>query len=134
MTLITPPSPQGYDDGKQTPDISALVAEKHIAEVKLAEANVSLARLRMQLEVVENERDEAKKCADYLAYILGDGDGYNPTIRDVAYNAFMRRASGTNPEDGGPCDWMNDTKPLVEKLIERMRARAALANRSGTGE
>ena len=57
-----------------------------------------------------------------IAYILQD-DLHNcltPRIVDIAYSAFMRRCSGKNAEDGGPCDWFNDTKPMVMEQIAKI--------------
>lgn len=43
-----------------------------------------------------------------------------PTIYDLCFTAFMK-AHGNNEEDGGPTDWMNDTRPIIKKEIERIR-------------
>jgi len=60
-----------------------------------------------------------------LAYVLQD-DLHNrltPRLIDIAYTAFMSGASGKNKEDGGPCDWFNDTKPVVQAAIEEIRKK-----------
>jgi hypothetical protein len=67
-----------------------------------------------------------------LAYVLQD-DLHNrltPRVIDIAYTAFMSGAAGKNKDDGGPCDWFNDTKPVVQAAIAKLskdltEARAA---------
>ena len=57
-----------------------------------------------------------------LAYALQD-DLHNrltPRVIDIAYNAFMQ-AKQPNKEDGGASDWFNDTKPMVNELIAKLR-------------
>lgn len=47
-------------------------------------------------------------------YILQD-DVHNrltPRVVDIAYSAFMIGRCGKNKDDGGPCDWFNDTKQM----------------------
>ena len=64
-----------------------------------------------------------------LAYVLQD-DLHNrltPRVIDIAYTAFMSGACGKNEEDGGRCDWFNDTKPVVEAAIEEIRKELAEA-------
>ena len=41
-------------------------------------------------------------------------------IIDVAYTSFMM-AHEPNPEDGGPSDWMTDTRPRILEGLTRMR-------------
>lgn len=64
-----------------------------------------------------------RSCRDgLLAYVL-QGDLHNrltPRVVDVAYSAFMSGRSGKNADDGGPCDWFNDTKPMVVEAIAKM--------------
>ena len=58
-----------------------------------------------------------------LAYVLQE-DLHNrltPRVIDIAYSAFMSGAVGKNNEDGGKCDWFNDTKPTVMEAIEKIR-------------
>ena len=57
-----------------------------------------------------------------LAYALQD-DLHNrltPRVIDIAYSAFMQ-AKQPNKEDGGASDWFNDTKPMVNELIAKLR-------------
>ncbi len=63
-----------------------------------------------------------------LEYVLQD-DLHNrltPRIVDIAYTAF-NLAKQPNNEDGGPSDWFTDTKPTVDKMIEKVRAALAAA-------
>ncbi len=60
---------------------------------------------------------------DITAYILQD-DLHNrltPRVVDIAYSAFMIGRSGKNKDDGGPCDWFNDTKPMVMEQLAKIR-------------
>jgi len=64
-----------------------------------------------------------------LAYVLQDElhNRLTPRVIDIAYTAFMSGACGKNEEDGGRCDWFNDTKPAVEAAIEKIREELAEA-------
>lgn len=59
---------------------------------------------------------------DLLAYVLQEGihNRLTPRVIDIAYTAFMC-AKQPNDDDGGPSDWYNDTKPVVEKAIDKLR-------------
>lgn len=60
---------------------------------------------------------------DLTAYILQD-DLHNrltPRVVDIAYSAFMIGRSGKNKDNGGPCDWFNDTKPMVMEQLAKIR-------------
>jgi hypothetical protein len=68
--------------------------------------------------------DMAGKVAALIDYVL-QGDLHNrltPRVVDIAYSAFMSGRSGKNKDDGGPCDWFNDTKPMVNEQIAKIRA------------
>lgn len=57
-----------------------------------------------------------------LEYVLQD-DLYNrltPRVIDIAYTAFSL-AKSPNGEYGGPSDWFNDTKPMVNVAISKLR-------------
>lgn len=59
---------------------------------------------------------------DLLTYVL-QHDMHNrttPRVIDIAYTAFMQ-AKSPNTEDGGPSDWYNDTKPMIEVAIDKLR-------------
>lgn len=61
--------------------------------------------------------------AELVDYILQD-DIHNrltPRVVDIAYSAFVLGRSGTNSDDGGPCDWFNDTKPMVMEQIAKVK-------------
>ena len=67
--------------------------------------------------------------AEVVDYILQD-DIHNrltPRVVDIAYSAFMRGRSGINSDDGGPCDWFNDTKPMVMNQIAKIKKDLAEA-------
>lgn len=72
---------------------------------------------------------------DLTAYILQDAvhNRLTPRVVDIAYSAFMVGRTGKNKDDGGPCDWFNDTKPMVMGQLTKIRkdlAAAQLADRS----
>lgn len=47
-----------------------------------------------------------------------DDDGVIRIV-DLCFTAFMHAKNGKNGDDGGPCDWFNDTYPaVVEKIAE----------------
>jgi hypothetical protein len=48
----------------------------------------------------------------------------SPGIMDIAYTAFMA-AKAPNKEDGGPSDWFNDVRPLIQKEVDRLKGRYA---------
>ncbi|MBB3256909.1 hypothetical protein [Paraburkholderia sp. WP4_3_2] len=64
-----------------------------------------------------------------LAYVFQDElhNRLTPRVIDIAYTAFMSGACGKNKDDGGPCDWFNDTKPVVEIAIGKIRKELAEA-------
>ena len=56
-------------------------------------------------------------------YILQD-DVHNrltPRVVDIAYSAFMIGRCGKNKDDGGPCDWFNDTQPMVLEQLAKIK-------------
>lgn len=62
-------------------------------------------------------------CAELVEYILQD-DIHNrltPRVVDIAYSAFMIAKQGKNKDDGGPCDWFNDTKPMVMEQLAKIK-------------
>lgn len=62
-------------------------------------------------------------CAELIDYILQD-DIHNrltPRVVDIAYSAFMLAKQGKNKDDGGPCDWFNDTKPMVMEQLAKIK-------------
>jgi hypothetical protein len=64
-----------------------------------------------------------KPMSELVDYILQD-DIHNrltPRVVDIAYSAFMIGRGGKNPDDGGPCDWFNDTKPMVIEQLTKIR-------------
>lgn len=65
----------------------------------------------------ENEREEL------LAYILQDDlqNRLTPRLVDLGYTAWSSGRLGKNKEDGGPCDWFTDTKPVVDEVIAKIR-------------
>ena len=59
----------------------------------------------------------------------GRCDG-RPRIIDLCYTAFQR-AREQNSEDGGPTDWFNDTKPMLDKAIGALLPLPPLASGGG---
>ena len=76
---------------------------------------------RKRLELAKPE--PADTFAELVQYILQD-DIHNrltPRIVDIAYYAFMLAKQGKNKDDGGPCDWFNDTKPMVMEQLDKIK-------------
>lgn len=106
------------DKKRDAPNVLAKLRALHLA-----------ARASLPTSGVPVAQDEGgvplawRSCRDgLLAYVL-QGDLHNrltPRVVDVAYSAFMSGLSGKNPDDGGPCDWFNDTKPMVVEAIAKM--------------
>lgn len=66
---------------------------------------------------------------ELVEYILQD-DIHNrltPRVIDIAYSAWSFGRSGKNKDDGGPCDWFNDTKPMVTEQLQKIRKDLAEA-------
>ena len=57
-------------------------------------------------------------------YVLQDdlNNRLTPRVVDIAYTAWQLGRSGVNKDDGGPCDWFNDTRPKVMDCIASIRA------------
>lgn len=47
-----------------------------------------------------------------------------PRVIDIAYTAWEHGRLGKNKDDGGPCDWFTDTRPLIMKGINTIRKEA----------
>lgn len=62
-------------------------------------------------------------CSELVEYILQDDIRNRLTLRvvDIAFSAFVLGRSGTNSDDGGPCDWFNDTKPMVMEQLAKVK-------------
>lgn len=65
--------------------------------------------------------------AALVDYVLQDDqlNRLTPRVMDIAYSAFMLGRCGKNTDDGGPCDWFTDTKPMVDAKIAEIRAALA---------
>jgi len=75
---------------------------------------------------------KSRKTDVLIDYVLQD-DEHNrltPRVIDIAFSAFMAAKSGKNKDDGGACDWFNDTRPMVLQQLEKIRKD--LANDRGT--
>jgi hypothetical protein len=64
---------------------------------------------------------------DFL-FSTGNRTGESPRILDMIYTVFMHSGE-PNKEDGGPKDWMNDTKPEAEEVIKQARATLERINK-----
>lgn len=100
--------------------------------VELSDINklhVEIARL-----TAENEALRAKMAL--VDYVLQD-DIHNqltPRVVDIAYSAFMVAKTGKNKDDGGPCDWFNDTKPMVMDQLAKIQKHLVEEAAHGIGE
>lgn len=79
----------------------------------------------IELEKRVKELEEQMQVVDYF---LQDDmrNRFEPRVIDIAYTAWDRRANGKNPDDGGPCDWFNDTRPLMIEGINKIRRKVGL--------
>jgi hypothetical protein len=69
-------------------------------------------------------RDQSSAPAiELVGYVLQDNElnRLTPRVVDIAYSAFMSGRTGKNKDDGGPCDWFNDTKPMVMEQMAKIR-------------
>ena len=126
------------------PDGYALVPIKptgDMIDAGISEAHPSWERVDLHAaweKMVEVAQDEypapQSNSVGILDYVFQD-DLHNrltPRVVDIAYSAFMLGACGKNKDDGGRCDWFNDTKPMVmEKISEIRAALAAQASEGG---
>jgi hypothetical protein len=97
---------------------------------KETKARASMA-LAGQMAAALAEPEPADSSASLVAYILQD-DIHNrltPRIVDIAYSAFMIAKQGKNKDDGGPCDWFNDTKPMVMEQLAKIKRDLAKESR-----
>lgn len=75
---------------------------------------------------------------EILDYLLGDRSsvhplfGGEPNIRDLCFTVFMRAKNGTNADDGGECDWINDTLPIVEAVFKKWGESRAQTQEAAT--
>ena len=64
--------------------------------------------------------EAARELTDYVL----QADLHNrltPRVVDIAFYAWQQGRSGKNADDGGPCDWFCDTRPMVMQEIEKIR-------------
>lgn len=83
-------------------------------------------------ERAKEARESHARIVELLDYVLQD-DLHNrltPRVIDIAYTSFMYGARGRNAEDGSQCDWFNDTKPVIDKVITKLR-RDLFASQGG---
>lgn len=133
------------------PTFSALAAERDAALTEAAALRKEVARLRnivteqgqtMAQRLSRAEASELREAAlrgevarlkDVIGYVLQDDllNRLTPRVVDIAYSAFRLGRSGKNKDDGGPCDWFNDTKPMVMVTISQISA--ALTSKGGEG-
>jgi hypothetical protein len=65
----------------------------------------------------------AAPLTELIDYILQDDiqNRLTPRVVDIAFSAFMAAKHGKNKDDGGPCDWFSDTKPVVMEALTKIR-------------
>lgn len=83
------------------------------------EALAVAAKLKQAAELQPTQQP----LTELVEYILQD-DIHNrltPRVIDIAYSAWSFGRSGKNKDDGGPCDWFNDTKPMVTEQLQKIR-------------
>jgi hypothetical protein len=119
---------------------SATIAEIYRAiEAKLREKNAAPAAQPAPCNPAQDGVCEALGCGceaqpavpltELVDYILQDdiANRLTPRVVDIAYSAFLLAKHGQNKDDGGPCDWFNDTKPMVIEALAKIRKDLAEA-------
>ena len=93
------------------------------AEFVNSESDLQDAIMEIAPELIANWR-RGEAMSEGLQYLFGKVSfGGVPTIRDLCFKAFMNAKFGKNPDDGGPCDFLSDTLPIVELGIKQMAER-----------
>lgn len=118
-----PQGVMGYDDDANEAVVETIkvLADRYfdlLPKVKRLEREN--AELRQALEAALKP---GRSYAELVEYILQD-DIHNrltPRVVDIAYSAWHLGRSGKNKDDGGPCDWFNDTKPMVMEQLAKIK-------------
>lgn len=114
-----------------TPDGWPAVKQMH-----LNAAAAELERQHAEIERLTAENKALRAKIELIDYVLQD-DIHNrltPRVVDIAYSAFMIAKSGKNKDDGGTCDWFNDTKPMVMEQLVKIQKHLAEEAAHGIGE
>ena len=76
-----------------------------------------------QMEKLDKVTVQASLTAEALnpVFETGSGRGGVLSCMDLCYNALMIGRNMENREDGGRCDWFNDTAPLMIAGVERLK-------------
>lgn len=101
-----------------TPDGWPAVKQMH-----LSAAAAELERQHAEIERLTAENKALWAKMELVDYVL-QNDIHNrltPRVTDIAYSAFMFGRTGKNKDDGGPCDWFNDTKPMVMEQLAKIQ-------------
>ena len=139
MNTTTTPTPEALAIAVIFKDFAIDHAPDGCPAVKQMHLNAAAAELERQHAenarlTAENEALRAKM--ELVDYVLQD-DIHNrltPRVVDIAYSAFMIAKSGKNKDDGGPCDWFNDTKPMVMEQLAKIQKHLAEEAAHGIGE
>lgn len=100
------------------------------------EAAAELRRQHAEIERLTAENEALRAKMALVDYVLQD-DIHNrltPRVVDIAYSAFMIAKSGKNKDDGGPCDWFNDTKPMVMEQLAKTQKHLVEEAAHGIGK
>ena len=126
-----PPSTPTYDYVKLTRAIYTRMQMECVGRSKWEELD-GYEQQRFVAAVASTAPQQAsvqEPCAELIDYILQD-DTHNrltPRVVDIAYSAWSLGRSGQNNDDGGPCNWFNDTKPMVMTRLAMIKKDLAEA-------
>lgn len=103
--------------------IAALEAHVARCEQIIHDQDVFIAGMTPTPEPAPDDpvAEAARELTDYVL----QADLHNrltPRVVDIAFYAWQQGRSGKNADDGGPCDWFCDTRPMVMQEIEKIRA------------
>lgn len=104
-------------------------AAPDVADIIAGELNVSRGAAYGMMRKALEAAQPAVPLTELVDYILQDDiqNRLTPRVVDIAYSAFVIAKQGKNKDDGGPCDWFNDTKPMVMEALAKIRKDLAEA-------
>lgn len=108
-------------DAEDLPSTECQRKPTHLIAKRTAIYSTPLYTRPANVAALEAEIAELRQFLADLLATESRPDPSRPCIIDLCFTAFMRRVVGKNPEDGGPCDWFNDTRPQIIEQIDKLR-------------
>lgn len=112
---------------KQLCDVRRRLGEAASAITAPCQSAEHRERLAMEIQdltaIVDKITVQASITAEALnpVFETGNGRGGVLSVLDLCYNAFMIGRNMENRENGGRCDWFNDTAPLMIAGVDRLK-------------